>query len=595
MTTTREALVLPLLLLTVTLLGGLRVAETVRLVPPTVVALVLAAALLGTLVRGGVLTPERLMHPGRTPLENLSGAVVMATLFAASAQLFNLLTPEKGLLFVIFSTYFFVQIMTALAGATTRDSLLRSLIVLFAAAFLLRFAVLESLYAPQGGLLTQVLTAVLQGVSLGSIEYQPHAAITGYAGFFTLMLYLIALALLPGRRRGDRGAALTGRRHTAIAGQVLLALLAVAASGCGVGDGVDTGGGSRPTGDAAEAAVSMGAMRRANALRAARVWHLPPQPIGEVDFARNAGGDDGFKPAEEVACRYVDHRPRGTTPKFRCALANGQEIKVKYGGSAELAAEVAATRLLTALGFGADRMYVVRRIRCAGCPRFPFATARCTAQTGLITACLGGGDAGVERTFEPAVIERPLPGRSIESAGTEGWSWYEMDQIEPARGGSSRAEVDAFRLLAVVLGHWDNKASNQRLLCPEGHEAADGGCDQPLAMIQDAGATFGPLKLDLHNWRGTPVWADRGTCTVSMRRLPYRGATFPDRRISEEGRQLLAGLLGQISERQMIDLFTASRIVSFDHPDGEGRDATAWAAALAAEIAEDQHGQPCPG
>ncbi|MEP6593444.1 MAG: hypothetical protein ABJC51_07120 [Acidobacteriota bacterium] len=585
MTTSREALVLPLLLLTVTLLGGLRVAETVRLVPPTVVALVLAAALLGALVRGGVLAPERLMHTGRTPLENLSGAVVMATLFAASAQLFNLLTPEKGLLFVIFSTYFFVQIMTALAGATTRDSLLRSLIVLFAAAFLLRFAVLESLYAPQGGLLTQVLTAVLQGVSLGSIEYQPHAAITGYAGFFTLMLYLIALALLPGRRRGDRGAALTGRRHTAIAGQVLVALLAVAASGCGMGEAVDTAG---------EGAVSMGAVRRTEALRAARVWHPPPRPVGEVNFAANAGGDDGVEPGEDVACRYVDHRPSGTTPKFRCVLASGQEIKVKYGGSAELAAEVAATRLLTALGFGADRMSVVRRIRCTGCPRFPFATARCTARTGLITACLGGGDAEVERTFEPAVVERTLPGRSIESAGTEGWSWYELDRIEPARGGSSRAEVDAFRLLAVVLGHWDNKASNQRLLCPEGREGADGGCDEPLAMIQDAGATFGPLKLDLHNWRETPVWADRGSCTVSMRRMPYRGATFPDRRISEEGRQLLAGLLGQISERQMIDLFTASRIVTFDHPDGEGRNARAWADALAAKIAEIKRGERCP-
>lgn len=238
---------------------------------------------------------------------------------------------------------------------------------------------------------------------------------------------------------------------------------------------------------------------------------------------------------------------------------------------------------------------MVRRIRCSGCPRFPFATARCTARTGLIAACLGGEDAGVERTFEPAVVELPLPGRSIESADTEGWAWYELDRIEPARGGSSRAEVDAFRLLAVVLGHWDNKASNQRLLCPEGHEAADGGCDEPLAMIQDAGATFGPLKLDLHNRRGTPVWADRGRCTVSMRTMPYRGATFPDRRISEGGRQLLAGLLGQISDRQMIDLFTASRIVSFDHPGGEGRDARAWADALAAKIAEVQQGEPCPG
>ena len=48
-------------------------------------------------------------------------------------------------------------------------------------------------------------------------------------------------------------------------------------------------------------------------------------------------------------------------------------VKVKYG-SAERHAEIAATRLLTALGFGADRMYLVPHLRCEGCPPFPFHT-----------------------------------------------------------------------------------------------------------------------------------------------------------------------------------------------------------------------------
>ncbi len=592
MTTSREALVLPLLLLTVALLGGLRVAGVVELVPPTLVGLVLAAALLGTLVRGGVLAPERLMHAGRTPLENLSGAIVVASLFAASAQIFNLLTPERGLLFVIFSIYFFVQIMTALAGATTRESLLRALVVLFAAAFVLRFAVLESLYAPQGGLVTRLMTAVLQGVSLGSIEYRPHAAITGYAGFLTLVLYLIALALLPRRGDGDRGTALTVRQ-TAVVGPLLVILIATSASGCGVGD-IDTGD-ARPVSVAGDATVAMAAARRDDALRGASVWHQPAVPIGEADLTANPAGDAGFTPSDDVACRYVERRPSGTTPKFRCVLPDGREVKVKYGASAELAAEVAATRLLAALGFGADRMYVVRRVRCTGCPRFPFATARCTARTGLVFGCLSlPGDAQTERTFDPAVIEAAPAGSPIESAPDSGWSWFELDRIDPARGGASRAEVDAFRLMAVVLGHWDNKAPNQRLLCPDGKDTAGGACTAPLAMIQDAGASFGPLKLDLHNWRSTPVWADRGTCTVSMRNMPYHGATFPDRRISEDGRQLLAGLLGQLTERQMTDLFTSSRVVAFEHPDGEGRDGAAWSRALAAKVAEIQRGERCP-
>ncbi len=588
MTITREAFVLPLLLLTVALLGGFRVAGAVQLIPPTLVGLVLAAALLGTLIRAGVLAPERLLHGSRTPLENFSGAIVIAALFAASTQIFNLLIPERGLLFAIFSIYFFIQIMTALAGATTRESLLRSLTVLFAAAFLLRFAVLACIYAPHGGLLARLMTVLLQGISLGSMEYQPHAPITGYVGFLTLVLYLVALALLPGRRGLDRQA-LIARHQASLAGQVLLVMLGVALSACG-------GGGDGDAEAPGAAAVAAAAVRRDDALRAARVWHPPAVPIGEVDFALNPGGDRRFDPAEDVSCRFVNRPPSGTTPKFRGALPDGRFLKVKYGANAELAAEVAATRLLAALGFGADRMDVVRRVRCAGCPRFPFATARCTARTGLVRPCLGSaGDDPAERTFEKAVIEQPLAGSVIESAADSGWAWFELDRIDPAHGGASTAEVDALRLLAVVIGHWDNKAANQRLVCPEGSQRSDGSCAAPLAMIQDVGATFGPLKLDLHNWRETRVWADRASCTVSMQTLPYHGGTFPERRISEAGRQLLAGLLGQLTERQLTDLFSASRIVAFDHSAGEGRSAAAWAEAFRAKIEEIERAAPCPG
>ena len=106
----------------------------------------------------------------------MSGLVVLVTLFAASAQMFNLLTPERGLLFVVFSVYFCIQLMTALAGVTGRASMLRSLAVLFTAAFVLRFVVLESLYAPDGGMLKRVMTALLQGVSLGSIRVSAQRA-----------------------------------------------------------------------------------------------------------------------------------------------------------------------------------------------------------------------------------------------------------------------------------------------------------------------------------------------------------------------------------------------------------------------------------
>ena len=55
-------------------------------------------------------------------------------------------------------------------------------------------------------------------------------------------------------------------------------------------------------------------------------------------------------------------------------LPDGEVVKVKYGHTGEIHAELAASRLLAALGFGADRMYLVPRLRCFGCVRTPFYT-----------------------------------------------------------------------------------------------------------------------------------------------------------------------------------------------------------------------------
>ena len=181
MTAAREAFVLPAMFLTVALLGGLRVAQTVRLVPPPLIALVLAMMLLAALVRSGALAPDRLMNAERAPLENVSGILVLFAVFAASAQIFNLLTPELGLLHAVFSACFFVQLATTLAGVSGRSNLLRSLVVLLGSALVLRFIVLENLYAPNTGTLKRLLTTLIEGASLGTIDYQPHAPATGYS------------------------------------------------------------------------------------------------------------------------------------------------------------------------------------------------------------------------------------------------------------------------------------------------------------------------------------------------------------------------------------------------------------------------------
>jgi hypothetical protein len=209
MTPTREAIVLPALFLTVTLLGGLRVSDAVQLLPPSLTALVLALLLLGTLARGGVLLPHVLMDQSRTALENLSGAVVLLTAFAASAQALSLLLPERGLLHAAFAIFCFCQVMTMNAAGVNRAGQLRSVLVLLGSMFVLRYVIIEALYAPGGGLLHRVLTTLMSGATLGGIAYDPHAPVTGYVAFFTLLLYVVGLVLLP----AAPSAALIQRSH----------------------------------------------------------------------------------------------------------------------------------------------------------------------------------------------------------------------------------------------------------------------------------------------------------------------------------------------------------------------------------------------
>ena len=63
--------------------------------------------------------------------------------------------------------------------------------------------------------------------------------------------------------------------------------------------------------------------------------------------------------------------------------------------------------------------------------------------------------------------DRAAAGRQgIEAFEDQGWAWFELDRIDAARGGAPEPKIDALRLLAVLLAHWDNKGANQRLICP---------------------------------------------------------------------------------------------------------------------------------
>jgi hypothetical protein len=197
-----EIFYLPLLFLSVVLFGGMRVGTHVVLVPPPLFTLVLAFLLLSVLVRTGALAPERLMNSTRSTLANISGAVVLVTVFGAATQAFNIATPELGLPRLLFSVFLFVLLLNTLAAAPDRVRVLRSLLVIFGSAFVLKFIVLAALADPEGGWLKRVLLAMIEGLTLGTLTQTAYSPITGYIAFLVLTVFLIGLTLLPARQPG---------------------------------------------------------------------------------------------------------------------------------------------------------------------------------------------------------------------------------------------------------------------------------------------------------------------------------------------------------------------------------------------------------
>jgi hypothetical protein len=197
MTAVREAFVLPVLFLSVTLIGGLRLGHAQIVAPPSLFSLILAMLLLAALVQSGALAPDRLISDSRSWLPNLNGLVVMLTTFVASAQTFTLVTPESGLPALIVATFLFIALLNTLTVASDRIRMLRGVMVLVGATFVIKFIVLTALSQPAGGRLGRALQLLFEGVTLGAVSQSPAHPAAGYLAFAALILYFVGLLLLP--------------------------------------------------------------------------------------------------------------------------------------------------------------------------------------------------------------------------------------------------------------------------------------------------------------------------------------------------------------------------------------------------------------
>jgi len=284
---------------------------------------------------------------------------------------------------------------------------------------------------------------------------------------------------------------------------------------------------------------------RDSVIARAQVWEATDIP--SMNLKIGPTGEKAFKFLETVTCKYDSKKLPGATPKFACRIEQDDEVKVKYGGSnGEVYAEVAATRLLWAMGFGADRYYPVK-IVCRGCS---------TDIPGVIRS-------PQESLIDPAIIERKMPGKPWEP--NDIWAWDELDRVDERAGGAPRAQRDALKLMAVFLQHSDNKPEQQRIVCLDGKRT---DCASPVLYLHDVGLTFGEANrfnrrsiggVNLQKWSAAGIWKDRERCIGNLKKSATGTLTNP--RISEAGRAFLASLLVQLTDQQLRDLFDVGRVV----------------------------------
>jgi hypothetical protein len=345
---------------------------------------------------------------------------------------------------------------------------------------------------------------------------------------------------------------------------------------------------------------------RARYLANAVIWR-DPGPLTPDDIRKgpkaaipeailNAGNNP-------VDCRYdrAGTELGGKTPKFSCRTSDGKSLRVKYygadSGNREVFAEVAASRLMWALGFDSDPAFPAI-ISCLDCPDDPWH---------------GSGGRQTRRYF--VSYEPHYEGTIITSTKDldQGWTFGEVDSaINGLAAGPVRARqrmhFDALSLLAVFLQHGDRKRSQQRLVCRgqidlskgDMHEVESDIKDisapvlfehpgeqacvgESFITIQDAGATFGgagtftksSAKVHLKSWSGKKIFSQgcRGNIGVSG---SAGSDAMGDPMISEAGRQFLATQFKRLTPDHVRAIFETAHITELR----EEATVDAWVAAF---------------
>lgn len=194
-------ILLPVVFLTVALLGGLRLSSpdnSLVFLKPALVCLVFAVILLVLFVRAGLIILEGWFSESFSTVKNVANAAVLFTLFAATTQIFNSLIPEQGLPFWVIAFCFFWTLWNNLFADFDTKKLIRSLGGLFGLAFVVKYLLLANMTAPEGeSWLRSVFENPAKEALTWLLDLPRFSGGTGYIQFFAVIFYLAGLFLMP--------------------------------------------------------------------------------------------------------------------------------------------------------------------------------------------------------------------------------------------------------------------------------------------------------------------------------------------------------------------------------------------------------------
>lgn len=190
--------------------------------------------------------------------------------------------------------------------------------------------------------------------------------------------------------------------------------------------------------------------------------HIPaalledPGDIGSRDLYYGSGAQE-LAPAPPFD--FLEEDKNGTKPKFMVKDARGVTWSVKMGPEAQ--AEVAATRLVWAVGYFTEETYYFTRVRIKNLPRL---------SRGEEYVENGGVVRGVRFESRRSEIER-----------AEDWSWRKNPFV-------GTRELDGLRVLLIMLNSYDPKTANNRVFIVSDPQ---NGRREARYVVTDLGASLG--------------------------------------------------------------------------------------------------------